>query len=150
MFTAPVREVADLATRLPDVRWLELEPRMKEDDVNASRFIQGGTNDTATVWDRGLHGEGQIIGMLEGGTPDIGHCFFSDPAPNTPGPGHRKMVSLRNASIEPHATFVAGCAVGDERGNSRCQQPSRQRMGRPARGRRRPATPHCSPSSPTT
>ena len=118
VFTAPVREVADLASRLPDVRWLELEPRMKEDDVNASRFIQGGTNDTATVWDRGLHGEGQVIGMLEGNTPDIAHCFFSDPAPNTPGPAHRKVVSLRNASIGAHATFVAGCAVGDERGNS--------------------------------
>ena len=91
---------------------------MKADDVNASRFIQSGTNDTATVWDRGLHGEGQIIGMLEGNTPDIGHCFFADPAPNTPGPGHRKIVSLRNASIDAHATFVAGCAVGDERGNS--------------------------------
>ncbi len=118
VFTAPVREVADLASRLPDVRWLELEPRLKEDDVNASRFIQGGTNTTAPVWDRGLHGEGQIIGMLEGNTPDIRHCFFADAAPNTPGPGHRKVVSLRNASIGAHATFVAGCAVGDERGNS--------------------------------
>jgi len=117
VFTAPVREVADLATRLPDVRWLELEPLLKDDDVNAASFIQGGANDAATVWAHGLHGEGQIIGMLESGTPDIGHCFFADPAPNTPGPGHRKIVSLRNANVKPHATFVAGCVVGDERGN---------------------------------
>ncbi len=118
VFTAPVREVADLASRLPDVRWLELEPRLKEDDVNPSRFIQSGNNTTATVWDRGLHGEGQIVGMLEGNTPDIAHCFFADAAPNTAGPGHRKFVSLRNASIGAHATFVAGCVIGDERGNS--------------------------------
>lgn len=118
VFTAPVREVADVASRLPDVRWLELEPRLKDDDVNASRFIQGGTNDAAPVWDRGLHGEGQVIGMLEGHTPDIAHCFLDDAAPNTPGPGHRKVVDLRNADIGAHATFVAGCAVGDERGAS--------------------------------
>ena len=122
---------------------------MKEDDVNASRFIQGGTNDTATVWDRGLHGEGQIIGMLEGGTPDIGHCFFSDPAPNTPGPGHRKVVSLRNASIGAHATFVAGCAVGDERGNSGANTIAAAH-GPPDSRPGRPATPRCSPSSPPT
>jgi hypothetical protein len=112
-----VREVADLASRLPDVRWLELEPRIKDDDVNASRFIQSGSNDNATVWDRGLHGEGQVIGQLETGTPDIAHCFFAD-TPNNPGMGHRKVLSLRNANIRPHATFVAGNAVGDERGNS--------------------------------
>ena len=56
--------------------------------------------------------------MLEGGTPDIAHCFFADAAPNTPGPAHRKVLSLRNASITAHATFVAGYAVGDERNNS--------------------------------
>lgn len=117
-FTAPDESVLDVASRLPDVRWLELAPRLKEDDVEASSVIQSGSDDDASVWNRGIHGEGQVIGMLEGGTPDIDHCFFDDPAPNTPGPGHRKVVDIRNPDITNHATFVAGCAVGDERGNS--------------------------------
>ena len=84
VFTAPVREVADLASRLPDVRWLELEPRIKEDDINASRFIQSGTNATATVWDRGLHGEGQVIGQAGDGNPRTLPTASSRMPPRTP------------------------------------------------------------------
>jgi hypothetical protein len=117
-FTAPAENVVDLASRLPDVRWLELAPTIKEDNSSAAAVNQSGANDNPAVWDRGIHGEGQVIGMLEGGTPDIGHCFFGEASPNTPRPAHRKIVDLRNPSVTAHATFVAGCAVGDERGNS--------------------------------
>ena len=150
VFTAPVREVADLASRLPDVRWLELEPRMKEDDVNASRFIQSGTNDNATVWDRGLHGEGQVIGQLEGGTPDIAHCFFADAAPNTPGGGHRKVLSLRNASIDRSRDLRGGERRRRRAQQLRCQRPPWQRLGGATRRVSRSPTPPCSSSSPTT
>jgi hypothetical protein len=40
-------------------------------------------------------GEGQLIGLLDDGPPDLGHCFFAD-APNSPAPSHRKVVALRN------------------------------------------------------
>ncbi len=118
MFTADDPSVVTRASQLPDVRFLELAGRIVHDDVPAASLIQSGATDNASVWARGLHGEGQIIGQLEGGTPDLAHCFFADAAPNTPGPGHRKVVDLRNASITAHATFAAGCAVGDERNNS--------------------------------
>src|SRR3712207_2728914 len=56
--------------------------------------------------------------MLDSGPLDIDHCFFSDPANNnTPGPNHRKVLAIRNASgsaADDHATFVAGCAAGDD------------------------------------
>ena len=144
VFTAPVREVADLASRLPDVRWLELEPRMKEDDVNASRFIQSGTNDTATVWDRGLHGEGQIIGMLEGNTPDIAHCFFADPAPNTARPGPPEGGQPPQREHRCPRDLRGGVRRRRRARQLRCQHPSRQRLGRPTRGHGRLATPPCS------
>jgi hypothetical protein len=109
--------VIDRATAIPDIRFLELAGRGKADDVAASAMIQSGDDSNAAVWDRGIHGEGQIIGQLEFETLDVAHCFFAD-APNTPALAHRKVVALRRASIGPHATFVAGSAVGDERGNS--------------------------------
>lgn len=69
------------------------------------------------IWAAGLHGEGQIIGIIDNGPPDIDHCFFLDAADNTPRPDHRKVISLRNAVDQDsgdHATFVAGCAAGDQ------------------------------------
>lgn len=117
-FTAPDEGILDVACALPDVRWIELAPRIKDDDVEASAVIQSGSHDNTVVWDQGIHGEDQIIGMLEGRTPDIGHCFIDDAPNNTARAAHRKVVSLRNANTGNHATFVAGCAVGDERGNS--------------------------------
>src|SRR6185369_16474475 len=63
------------------------------------------------------HGEGQIIGMIDSSPVDIAHCFFQDPVNNTPGPAHRKVLQIRNGNglaSTFHATFVAGCAAGDD------------------------------------
>jgi hypothetical protein len=110
-------EVVRQAAAVPDIRYLELAGEGKADDVPAAAMIQSGDTSNAVVWDRGIHGEGQIVGQLEFETADIRHCFFAD-VPNTPGPAHRKVVEVRNAGIGDHATFAAGCVVGDERGNS--------------------------------
>ena len=64
-----------------------------------------------------------MIGVIDQGPVDIAHCFFAGSAPNTPGPGHRKVIQQRNASkpdgtpvpLDDHATIVAGIAAGDER-----------------------------------
>src|SRR5687767_6806553 len=58
--------------------------------------------------------------MIDSGPLDINHCFFRDAVNNTPNPAHRKVLSIRNTSSTAanwHATFVAGCAGGDDRGN---------------------------------
>lgn len=111
----------DPLTALDDVRYVEPVARQKSDNVKAASSIQSGDDDNAAIWDRGLHGEDQIINVMDGGPLDIDHCFFDDAPPNNPGGGHRKVVDVRNASgtaADDHATFVAGCAAGDERGNS--------------------------------
>ena len=88
-------------------------------------MTQSGSPTKPTIWDHGLHGEGQVIGVIDEGPVDLAHCFFAGAGPNTPGPGHRKVIEQRNAKdpngapvpANDHATSVAGIAAGDERGN---------------------------------
>lgn len=127
MFRTDDPGVVDQSCLIPDIRYLELAARIKHDDVSASSMIQSGDSSNATVWAKGLHGEGQIIGQMEGDTLDPAHVFFADAAPNTPGPAHRKVVAIApgGGADDPtlsdcsryHATFAAGCAVGDDRTN---------------------------------
>ena len=88
--------------------------------MNTAGTNQSGVATTQSVWTQGLHGEGQIIGMIDRSPLDIGHCFFQDPVDNTPGLAHRKVLQIRNDSDQPlhfHSTFVAGCAAGDDFNN---------------------------------
>lgn len=98
-----------------DVVLIETRPAVTTDAAPAE--VPAGTwTEIAGLWGRGLHGEGQVIGMIDQGQPDPGHCFFRDVDPNQPGPAHRKLVAMLHASGSApgrHATFVAGCAAGD-------------------------------------
>jgi hypothetical protein len=92
---------------------------------------------TATIWNRGLTGVGQIVAVADTGL-EAGMCFFDDPvhpvAPQTvapPGPlvvdaEHRKIVAL-NAPVAAslatddsfrHGTHTSGSAVGDSSANA--------------------------------
>ncbi|HSP36151.1 MAG TPA: S8 family serine peptidase [Frankiaceae bacterium] len=105
------------AAEVPAVRWIEPVTPIVADDVAAASTIQSGSAGSAPIWDKGIHGEGEIIGMIDTAPPDIKHCYFLDTGNNTPRPGHRKIVAVRNASgttAGAHATFVAGCAAGDD------------------------------------
>jgi len=121
----------DDATKLPqvtaidDIIWLEPVPTIKTNNVEAAQTIQSGTVGPrgGTIWDHGLHGEGQVISVLDDGKLNINHCFFAD-TPNTPGPGHRKVLAVlddsgaHGANFDEHMLIVAAVAVGDELGNS--------------------------------
>ena len=41
------------------------------------------TVDTTPIWDMGIHGEGEIVGVMSTGL-DSGHCFFENAAGQTP------------------------------------------------------------------
>jgi subtilisin family serine protease len=70
------------------------------------------------VWDAGLHGEGQVIGHIDGPIR-MDSCYFLDPVDNTPGPAHRKVVAYRGPlSSDPHGTHTAGSAAGWNAGGS--------------------------------
>ena len=99
------------------VRWLEPFPEMVDD---ASGIVEmagaPGHQGLAAAWGNGLHGERQVVGVLDNGLPDLGHCFFRDPAVPQPGTAHRKIHVARVATGGTpggHASFVAGCIAGD-------------------------------------
>lgn len=113
---ALVSQVAAIA----DVIWLDVVGEIVTANTEAAGTIQGGSPTTFPLWSNGLHGEGQVIGVIDNGLPDINHCFFADAAPNTPGPDHRKILATRDrshvvdAQRPGHATYVAAIAAGDE------------------------------------
>jgi Subtilase family len=116
--TVSKKELENIA-RIPEVRWIEEVGEIKEDNGTSAGTIQSGTPGTTPIWYSGLHGENQIIGVIDG-VVDTAHCFFRDTINNTPGPTHRKVVGLRNTSGSTanfHGTFVAGIAAGDDFNN---------------------------------
>lgn len=119
-FNLPSAEPLPAIARVDGIRWIEEVAEIINDDTAAAATIQSGTETNPSVWNKGLHGEGQIIGIIDNQPADIKHCFFLDPADNTPRASHRKIVQLRNRSgptTGPHATFTAGNAAGDDFNN---------------------------------
>ncbi len=116
-----------------DVTWIEPVPAIENTDVEAAQTIQSGDvgPQAGTVWDHDLHGEDQVIGIIDSGTLALDHCFFADTPPNIPGPGHRKVRAVFDDSGDlsnpgdpadkppgEHFIRVAGIAAGDQLGNS--------------------------------
>jgi hypothetical protein len=114
------RRRLDEVGRIAGVRWIEPFPDVVDDgDVAPTVPVEapGTAGSIAAAWAAGLHGEGQIIGLLDSGPADLRHCFFLDPGVPEPGPSHRKVVAVRNTLGSPaggHPTFTSGCAAGDD------------------------------------
>jgi hypothetical protein len=129
-----VSENADLLAlaALDDVAWISPIGEIGIKNLRAAAVVQGGTGSGHPLWDRGLHGEGMIIGVTDVGDIDLDSSFLSDASRASPHPAHRKVVQNRRAGgsfnsalnrLLPHGdpshpTAVVGCAVGDEEGNS--------------------------------
>jgi hypothetical protein len=117
--TVGERALLDRIAESDEVRWVDEVGEVIDDSVRAAGTLQSGDAGTHSVWAAGLHGEGQVIGVIDSGRIFIDHCFFRDSPANTPGPAHRKILAIRNASMTvatSHATFVGGCAAGDDLG----------------------------------
>lgn len=98
------------------VAWIEEVGEIKLRNNTARWVVQTDVVDSTTVWDHGLHGEGQVIGHIDSKI-DVNSCFFRDPVNNTPGPGHRKIIAYRSSSglgVSSHGTHTAGTAAGDQ------------------------------------
>ncbi len=101
----------DLA-QLPAVQFIEDAPEATLRNDSNRWILQSNVNAQTPVWDRGIHGEGQVAGLIDD-TPRESHCMFDD----TPAPGtatHRKFIGWRNAgSVAFHGTHTAGTLAGD-------------------------------------
>ena len=120
-FVAPSANIVPEIAQRQEVRWIEEVPEIKRDNGFTAGTIQSGTQGNEIYWNRGLRGDGQIIGIIDEDTLDMNHCCFIDNVNNTPNPAHRKVVGLRNSSMsgtgDHHASFVAGIAAGDDVNN---------------------------------
>jgi hypothetical protein len=110
---------------IDDVVWVEPVPEIAINNVDAAQVHQSGGVGSSPIWDHKLHGEGQVIGVIDRGPIAIDHCFFADGAM-----AQRKVLKMFNDTNSPvdvvraedpksgHATIVASIAAGDELGNS--------------------------------
>jgi Subtilase family len=139
---APGSELArerDALARHPDVYWIDVESRFVLLNDTTVWVGQSGVNggQATPIFDRGLHGEGQVVGIIDSGVdPDM--CFFRDatrglPPTNSCNGGtaqdqqQRKVVAydfLWDEDCEDgvessdwdndgHGTHVAGTVAGD-------------------------------------
>jgi hypothetical protein len=116
----PDLAAAERIASLYSVRSIEEVPEHIEDNSAAAATDQSGAANNPVIWNQGLHGESQVIGIIDSGNLDINHCFFQDPVDNTPGLTHRKVLEIRNAAgtaNSDHASFTSGCAAGDDFNN---------------------------------
>ncbi len=106
---ALVRELA----RCHDVQWVEPESVVTERNDAMTWAVQTSVANSRTIWTRGLHGEGQVIGHMDGAISQSS-CHFSDPI-NPIGPNHRKIVYVSGAgATNSHGTHTAGTSAGDQ------------------------------------
>ncbi|MFD4601965.1 S8 family serine peptidase [Streptomyces sp. NPDC058464] len=120
-FALDDRALLPQVAALDEVVFVEPEPERDVTDVPSAEVFQSGrTGGPAddTIWRRGLHGEGQILGLIDKGRLDLNHCFFNDPDESKANEDHRKVLGMfdqNDVGAHDHFMFVAGIAVGDQR-----------------------------------
>lgn len=121
-----LNEVRRLAL-LYEVMWIEEEGDISIDNGNESGLIQSNNTTQTPVYNRGIRGEGQIVGVIDAPL-DMNHCFFNDPLVTNAGPTHRKVVGFRQLTASPfgaaancstgHGTHTSGTVAGFNAGNA--------------------------------
>jgi hypothetical protein len=110
--TIPRGSAQALAARA-DVAYIEPAPELTERNNENRWIIQTNVPNSTPFYGAGIHGEGQILGLLDTRV-DMFHCSFNDPD-HPIGPLHRKILAYnRDFTVgASHGTHVAGIAVGD-------------------------------------
>ncbi|GFO55262.1 hypothetical protein GMSM_22690 [Geomonas sp. Red276] len=116
--TVAAAMLAELA-QLEEVSWIDEHAEMELLNDTTAWVIQGNVPERKVIWDRNLHGEGQIIGVGDSGL-DYDMPWFRDPAGAPVGPTHRKLVGYSStygddydADNPGHGTHVCGTLGGD-------------------------------------
>jgi len=110
--TVPRGSARALAAR-SDVAYIEPAPELTERNNDIRWIVQTNVPSSTPFYTAGLHGEGQILGIMDTRV-DMFHCSFSDPA-HPIGLLHRKILAYnRDFTIGgSHGTHVGATAVGD-------------------------------------
>lgn len=108
--TLPSGAVAQIAS-IPTVQMVEDAPDITYRNATTTWVIQTNVSGSTTLWNNGLRGFGQVVGVMDGRL-DRNHCSFVDSNPI--GPSHRKIVAYNSSfGAESHGTHVSGTAAGD-------------------------------------
>lgn len=105
--------IARWIAQAPDVQWVEPMGEMASRNNTAKWVIQTFSTNNTKIWDKGIHGEGQVVGHIDGGALATANCYLQDPNGNPIGPTHRKIVFHAGGSIDSHSQHTAGTSVGD-------------------------------------
>ncbi len=110
--TLPQGAIAGLA-RVGDVQFVDEVGEASTRSVSTVRWVvQSDVQNFTPLYDHGLSGVGQIVGIVDDRVPP-GHCSFLDTV-NPIGPNHRKIVAYNaTQGYIRHGAMVADIAVGD-------------------------------------
>lgn len=105
-------------SRMEEVLWIEEAVPMELLNDTTKWVIQNYLYGDTKIWDHGIHGEGQIVGIGDTGL-DYDMPWFIDPGFTPVGPTHRKVVGYDDTFGNDydadfgHGTHVAGTVGGD-------------------------------------
>lgn len=101
-------------SRLPSIRYLSQAAEAMPRNSNNNWIAQSNTLDMTPIWDRGLHGENQLVDLIDWDMDEL-HCSFDDAAPF--GPTHRKIAAYfgfdQSTLFGYHGTHTASVLAGD-------------------------------------
>ncbi len=134
-----IGEFREALARLPEVFWIDIEPRKSLLNDTTVWVGQSGlsANMSTPVFDHGIYGQGQVVAVLDTGLdPDM--CYFRDPAAAPPprnecnggtqiDAAQRKVLAVNfldpgecaggiannEWDTQDHGTHVAGTVAGD-------------------------------------
>lgn len=114
--TLRASDVADLAD-LAAVQFVEEAPEFTLRNSTVRWQVQAPYIASTPFYDNGLHGESQVIGLIDSKVDPL-HCSFLDIVEPI-GPNHRKILAYNGPrGADYHGTAVATTALGDDGYNS--------------------------------
>jgi subtilisin family serine protease len=124
--TLDTSRLADLAA-LDAVAWIEPWADRFANNVTAQWVVQTNVTNSRRVWDKGLHGEGQVLHTSDSGVRTSHNAFRDGGIPITgfgDYPSHRKIIAYKptpsaapfgdDAGASYHGTHTAGTVLGDD------------------------------------